>query len=107
MPVARRASTAKTAVVSERDRKRQHIGGEMIVAGGEQHGGRIAAHGEQASVAERGQAGIADQHVERERQDGPDQDLAGDVDVVGVADPDRQRREQRRGPRAMAARAAA
>ena len=38
MPVARRASTANTAVVASVTAMRHEIGGEMIVAGGEQHG---------------------------------------------------------------------
>jgi hypothetical protein len=66
----------------------------MIVPGGEQHGRRIAAHGEQAGVPQRCQARIADQDVECEGENCPDQDLAGNVDVIGVADPNRQRRER-------------
>ena len=94
MPVARKASTREDRRCGERDREGHEIGGEMIVACRQEHCRRIPAHREQARVAERREARVADQDVEREREDGPEQDLAGNVDVVGVADPDRQCREQ-------------
>ncbi len=87
MPVARRASTANTADGGERDGDRREIGGEMTVSGLEHQRRGIAGDREQPGMAERDEPAIADQHVEREREHRPQQDLAGDVDVVGVADP--------------------
>ena len=72
----------------------QHDGGEtgekVAVPGRQHESGDVARHGEQPGMPQRGEAGVADQHVEGERQHGPQQDLAGDVDVVGVSDPERQ-----------------
>ena len=87
MPVERSASTAKIADAASVTTMRGAVGGEMAVARLQQQRGGIAGDGEQAGVAERDQAGVADQHVEREREHREQQDLARDVDVVGVADP--------------------
>ena len=57
----------------------------MAVTGGEQIGGDISGDAEQPGMAERNQAGIADQHVEPEREDGVEQDLARDIDVIDFA----------------------
>ena len=54
MPVARSASTANTADASERHGERGQVGGEMAVAGGQHQRRRVARHGEQPGVAERG-----------------------------------------------------
>src|ERR1051325_6639606 len=44
-------------------------------------------------MPERDEAGIADQHVEPERENRVEQDLRGDVGVVAVANPERHRRQ--------------
>ena len=93
MPVARSASTANTAEAARVDGERGEIGGEMAVPGLQHQRRRVAGDREQAGMAERDQAAIADQHVEREREHRQQQDLARDVDVIGVADPHRQRRQ--------------
>src|SRR5262245_57967328 len=59
----------------------------MIKAGLQQQRAAVAGDGEQPGMAERYQAGITDQHVEREREHREQQDLARDIDVVGIAHP--------------------
>ena len=103
MPVARKANTANTAEAATVTTDGHEHGTEVIVAGGEQHGGGIAADGKQAGVAQGREAGIADEQIERQGQNGPDQDLAGDIDVVGVADPDGQADEQHKSKEAQGA----
>src|SRR5712692_7020715 len=54
-------------------------------------------------MAERDEPGIAHEHVEPKCKDGVDQNLADDVDVVAVDDPqrhgdERQKRERERDP---------
>src|SRR3974390_1170988 len=56
--------------------------------------GGIGRDAEQPGMAERHQPAIADQHVQAEREDGIEQDLAGDVDVIDAEHPVGQR-EQR------------
>ena len=53
----------------------------------------VGGDAEQAGMTERDQACIAHQHVQAECEYRVDQHLGGDVDVVAVADPERQRRE--------------
>src|SRR5260221_329672 len=66
---------------------------------------RLAPKGERmkTGMAERDEPGIAHEHVETKREDGVDQDLADDVDVVAVDDPqrhgdERQKRKSERDP---------
>ena len=50
----------------------------------------IGGHAEQPGVAQRNQAGVAHEHVQPERKDRVEQDLAGDVDVIDAGHPVRQ-----------------
>src|ERR1700688_685323 len=61
----------------------------MTPADGDEPRHGIAGDAEEPGVAERDKAGIADEHIEAEREDGVDQDLADDVDVIAVDDPQR------------------
>jgi hypothetical protein len=79
------------------EERRQHGGADrraMSEAGLQHQRGRVGRHGEQAGVAERHQPAVAYQHVEREGEDREQQDLACDVDVIGIAGPLRQRRQR-------------
>ena len=53
--------------------------------------GRVGRDAEKAGMAERHQPAVAGQHVQPERKDGIEQDLARDVDVVNASHPIRQR----------------
>ena len=66
----------------------------MAVAGLQHVAGGIGRDAEQAGMAERDQAGITDQHVQPEREDGVEQNLAGDVDVINARHPMRHRDER-------------
>src|SRR5579871_4449156 len=67
----------------------------MAVTCLQQKSRRIARDAKEARMAERYESGVADEHVEGEREDRPEQNLARDVDVIGIADPEGQGREQR------------
>ena len=43
---------------------------------------RIRGHAKQAGMTKRNQSGVSHQYIQPEREDGVEQDLAGDVDVV-------------------------
>ena len=62
----------------------------MAVAGLQHQRRRIARGGEQAGMAQRDEAAISDEDVERECEDREQQNLAGNVDVIRIADPDGQ-----------------
>ena len=51
---------------------------------------RVGGHTEKAGVAKRNQAGVSHQHIQPEREDGVEQDLAGDIDVIDAGHPVRQ-----------------
>ena len=59
----------------------------------DQYRASVSGYAEQCRMTERDEAGISDQHVQAECQDRVDQDLGGDVDVIAVAYPERQRRK--------------
>ena len=75
MPVERNASTAKIGRGHQREPDGGEIGHEVSVARLQHEPDGIAGNGEQAGMAERHQAAVADQHVEREREHRPVQDL--------------------------------
>ncbi len=65
----------------------------MIGAAVDKDGAGIGGDAEEPGMAERDQPRLADQHVEAEGKDRIEQDLCCDVDIVGVADPERHRRQ--------------
>ena len=66
----------------------------------DQHAGGVGADAEQARVAERHLAGVADDDVEPEQQDRVDHDGLEQVDVVRVADAEREQPSEAAMPRA-------
>ena len=64
-------------------------------------GAGVRGDAEESGVAEADQPGIAGEHVHAEGEDAVEEDLAGDVGVVGPADPPRYRSQddQRGGER--------
>ena len=81
----------------ERQRERAGRDREVAVAAGHDLGARVGRDTEQPGVAQADQARVARQHVHAEREDGVEEDLARDVDVVGAAHPQRQRDEGHEG----------
>ena len=87
MPVERSDSAAKIAIetrlINQRDEDRRRVAEAELqhVAGG------IGGHAEQAGMAKRNQPGVADEHVQPERKDRVEENLAGDVDVVDAGHP--------------------
>src|SRR5262249_49780606 len=52
--------------------------------------GCISGHAEKTGMTERNQTGVAHQHVQRERKDRVEENLAGDIDVINACHPIRQ-----------------
>ena len=96
MPVARSASAANTAVDNRPTTSAARIATRVAEAGGQHVAGGIGRDAEQAGMAERHQAGITDQNVQAQREDGVEQDLARHVDVIDAAHPLRHCRQQQR-----------
>ena len=91
MPVARSDSAAKPAVKTNPIASAAKDGDGVAVAGDQERSDRIARHAEQPGMAERHQAGVTDQDVQPEREDRVEQNLAGDIDVIGLGDRIRHR----------------
>ena len=75
-PVPRSASTANTAVAASVATSGAERHDAVAVAGVDQRRAGIGGDAEQAGVAQRDQPGVAHQHVQAEREDRVDQDLA-------------------------------
>ena len=58
----------------------------MAVAGSQQISDDISGDAEQAGMAERHQAGVADENVKPQCEHSVEQDLASDIDVVDLLD---------------------
>src|SRR5215469_519406 len=65
----------------------------MIDAAVDRQRASVGSNAEQAGVPERDKTGVADEHVKPEREDRIQQDLRSYVDVITVADPQRQCRQ--------------
>src|SRR5262249_5116974 len=52
--------------------------------------GCISGYAEKTSMTERNQTGVPHQHVQRERKDRVEENLAGDIDVINACHPIRQ-----------------
>ena len=69
----------------------------MAVACGQQISDDIGGNAEQAGMAERHQAGIADENVKPQREHRVEQDLARDIDVIDLLDRVRHRDQRQDG----------
>ena len=77
----------------ERHHERARHDRQVAVAIVQQARAGVRGDAEQSRVPERHQPRVTDQHVDAEREDRVEQDLARDVHVVGAAHPERHRRQ--------------
>src|SRR5207244_9289213 len=76
---------------SDREGARGHR--EVRVSSIHDLGGGVSGNAEEPGVAEGDEPGMPGEHVHAESEDGVQEDLARDVDVVGAADPEGKRGE--------------
>ena len=90
MPAAAQRERREERGGGERQDERDRDGREMAVPAVQEAGRRVGRDAEEPGVAQADEAGVAHQHVDPEREDGVEEDLAADVDVEGAAGPERQ-----------------
>jgi hypothetical protein len=93
-PGATKRQHGKDRGGEQRRRERANDGDEVIRAAIDEDRPGIGGNAEEPRMAERDQACIADQHVEPQRENGIEQDLRGDVYIIAVGDPERDRRQK-------------
>jgi hypothetical protein len=93
-PGAAQCQQGEDPGAKQRRRERAKDGDEVIGAAVDEDRPGIGGKAEEPCMAERNETGVADQHVEPQRENGIEQDLRGDVDIIAVGDPERQGRQR-------------